>query len=285
MSYETVLHYDNDPEFFRSFLCGYLKYGTGLYESEADWDFEAASLRMLDHVSDVGRVSAGSRVLDVGCGWGSLPKRLLERHAGVSYTGITPAQAQIDFVRESVSPSLSLVQSDFLTHDFGNARFDSIFFNGSYCHMTDKIAAFRKAKSLLSKEGAIVIQDTFFVSQAQYDSHKANEKTKYVQETIFGYADIVPLSQTAREAEELGLRVDFVRDYCDHYLKTLGEWIKRLGSLDPERFPLAKSYVDYLKFGAAGLNSLTAELCVRVVPQADRLATLRKNLREVSNVR
>src|SRR3546814_9108462 len=59
-------------------------------------DLEDAQGAKVDAILDRLDLRSGSRLLEIGCGWGALAERAVERH-DVLYTGITlsPAQAEI----------------------------------------------------------------------------------------------------------------------------------------------------------------------------------------------
>ena len=67
----TNQHYDLDPELFGLFLDPLLKYSSALYESPGD-TLAVAQERKLRFVAGRLGIAGGERLLDVGCGWGSL---------------------------------------------------------------------------------------------------------------------------------------------------------------------------------------------------------------------
>jgi len=64
---DVAVSYDVDNEFFRLWLDRRMNY-TGAVFEDTD-DLEAAQLAKLGILYRLGRVSASSRVLDIGCGW------------------------------------------------------------------------------------------------------------------------------------------------------------------------------------------------------------------------
>src|SRR2546427_8685 len=91
-------HYDIGNEFYRCWLDDSLTYSCALWEADAPLDaLEQAQCRKLDfHVASA-RAKGAATVLDVGCGWGSLLRRLVEVHEVERAIGITlsPAQASL----------------------------------------------------------------------------------------------------------------------------------------------------------------------------------------------
>ena len=67
-------HYDTSDDFFGLWLGPERVYSAALYEGEDDLD--AAQIRKLDHHIAAAGAAARARVLDIGCGWGAMLRRL-----------------------------------------------------------------------------------------------------------------------------------------------------------------------------------------------------------------
>lgn len=90
-------HYDQGDEFFALWLGSTMTYSCGMWNGPED-DLDSAQLRKLDYVAEEARVGGARRVLDIGCGWGSMLRRLVETH-GVGYAlGITLSEAQVAYI-------------------------------------------------------------------------------------------------------------------------------------------------------------------------------------------
>ena len=72
-----------------------MNYSSALFTDPAQ-SLEDAQIAKLDEILDRLDLRSGSRLLEIGCGWGALAERAVERH-DVLYTGITlsPAQAEV----------------------------------------------------------------------------------------------------------------------------------------------------------------------------------------------
>ena len=98
-------HYDLSNEMFSLFLDPSLSYSSALFASldpapRAD-DLEAAQLRKVDAILAAAGVTAGSRVLEIGTGWGTLAIRAAQR--GAEVTTLTISAEQADLARERVA--------------------------------------------------------------------------------------------------------------------------------------------------------------------------------------
>jgi cyclopropane-fatty-acyl-phospholipid synthase len=92
-------HYDLGNEFFRCMLDTRMAYSCA-YWCGPDDDLEEAQRRKLDIVCRKLHLKAGERLLDVGCGWGSLAKYAAEHYA-TTVVGITVSKEQAAYAKET----------------------------------------------------------------------------------------------------------------------------------------------------------------------------------------
>ena len=79
---EVAQHYEHNPEIFSLVLDKRLAYSTGVFLSP-DEDLETAQERKFARVAAKLNIQPGEKVLDVGCGWGSLLLYLLTEPIGL----------------------------------------------------------------------------------------------------------------------------------------------------------------------------------------------------------
>jgi cyclopropane-fatty-acyl-phospholipid synthase len=84
-------HYDLSNDLFRAFLDETMTYSSAWFDGTDD-DLSAAQLRKIDGVLDYAGVRAGSRVLEIGTGWGALAVRAARR--GATVTSLTLSAEQ-----------------------------------------------------------------------------------------------------------------------------------------------------------------------------------------------
>ncbi|HET7533902.1 MAG TPA: cyclopropane-fatty-acyl-phospholipid synthase family protein [Nocardioidaceae bacterium] len=92
-------HYDLSNDMFASFLDPSMSYSSALFETLSPAptvaDLEQAQLRKVDAILDDAGVRAGSRVLEIGTGWGTLAIRAAQRGAQVTTITISSEQAAL----------------------------------------------------------------------------------------------------------------------------------------------------------------------------------------------
>jgi len=93
-------HYDVSNEFYSLFLDHNMVYTCAYFKDEAD-DLELAQQQKLDHVLTKLRLKPGERLLDIGCGWGALVFRAVEKF-GARALGVTLSRNQYEYAQEKI---------------------------------------------------------------------------------------------------------------------------------------------------------------------------------------
>jgi cyclopropane-fatty-acyl-phospholipid synthase len=254
VNHDSQIHYDNSVDLYRAFLDPYMKYTSGLFRDGAD-SLDSAIVNMLNKHCSFALSFEQPRILEIGPGWGSLLKRLTEiLPKKLQYTAINPSVVQNDFIRMEVNPSVEIHETSFENFTGAANSFDVIYLIGSFCHMRQKDKCLAKLATLLNPNGVIVIEDTFFVSDEALQLHGARPETKYVQEEVFGFAEIQSLPLFLNVASQTALGIDSLLEHSTDYAKTIEIWIERLAKLDASAFPQVSSYIKYMKIGQRGLG-------------------------------
>jgi cyclopropane-fatty-acyl-phospholipid synthase len=94
-------HYDLSNDLFRLFLDESLSYSSALFDGDPAEDLHPAQLRKIDRLLDVTGVGPGSRVLEIGTGWGELAIRAAAR--GATVRSVTLSSEQQVLARERVA--------------------------------------------------------------------------------------------------------------------------------------------------------------------------------------
>ncbi|HTJ66790.1 MAG TPA: class I SAM-dependent methyltransferase [Actinospica sp.] len=226
----TNKHYDDTPpEVFAAFLDTRLKYSSGLYP-EPDLSLEDAQTAKLHFVAERLGVTGGERLLDVGCGWGSLTLFMASEYE-CEVTGVTPAQSQADYIKAKaaelgVAERVRIVVGGFSSVPV-DGRYDAVTMLGSIIHMPDRVAVLRKAYQLLDRRGRLYLSESCFRSAEVYDEYVNRPGTKHVTEGIFGFADMVPVSVLVAAVESAGFGLLSLDDLTADYHRTIEEWERR----------------------------------------------------------
>jgi cyclopropane-fatty-acyl-phospholipid synthase len=117
-------HYEVPARFFELVLGPRLKYSSCFWEPGTA-TLAAAEEAMLAHTAARAGVEDGMRILDLGCGWGSLSLWLAERFPRAEIVAVSNSNGQRAFVEAKGAPNVRVVTADANELDLDD-RFDRI---------------------------------------------------------------------------------------------------------------------------------------------------------------
>ena len=147
-------HYDLDPEFYTAFFGPGRCYTQGMYEHEGE-TLETATRRKFDFCYDSLQLQPGSRVLEVGPGWGAFAEYAAAR--GIRMSMVTNSRQSEEFMRalgDRLGHQWQIYNDDILRFDPGE-RYDAIVLMGIMEHLPDYPAMLRRFQHLLKPGGRV----------------------------------------------------------------------------------------------------------------------------------
>lgn len=183
-----------------------------------DGSLAAAALRMTMQVMDRLDISAGSRVLDVGCGKGAAAvglARLLDVHVrGISVSGEEIRLANARAADEGVADRVRVQYGDATSPAFASATFDAAWAVESLCHVPDRATALAGLARVLRPGGRLVITD--LVELAPMGVGRASTVAPYAGVTM----GRLPTPESYRaQIESAGFRICGQDDLTRHVLR------------------------------------------------------------------
>lgn len=262
----TNQHYDQDPRVFELYLDRTRKYSAGIYRTDED-TLDQAQQNKLHYVA--GRLGlrreGGSRLLDIGCGWGSLILFMAAEY-GATTTGISPAPNQHAYIAERAAESGLAAQVTTRVGQIENLElaprsYDAITMLGSIVHMPDLDAVYRKAWAALRRGGRMYVSESCYRNGAKRAEFAERENSVFVRDSIFGWGDMRPLSDLVRGAEDAGFTVIAVDDLTEGYWRTIEDWLanvrRNADALDAIEPGLSGQLTRYLETANAGWGYTT----------------------------
>jgi cyclopropane-fatty-acyl-phospholipid synthase len=231
-------HYDVPLEVYRRFLDSDLQYSCAYFE-EPGLSLEAAQVAKQRHIAAKLLLAPDQRVLDIGCGWGGLARRLAAE-AGVSVDGITLSPAQLEVAQHRAEAMGLALRVRYSLTDYRDAvgPYDRIVSVGMFEHVgrPNYRTYFEKLRGLLADDGVAVIH-----AIGRYDGPGVTQP--WLARHIFPGGYIPALSETLAAVERAGLVVTDIELLRLHYAETLRAWRRRflaardeIGEIAGERF-------------------------------------------------
>ncbi|UOZ05342.1 cyclopropane-fatty-acyl-phospholipid synthase family protein [Amycolatopsis sp. WQ 127309] len=267
----TNKHYELPPELFALYLDRRLKYSAGLY-AEEHTDLDTAQTNKLHFVARQLGLKGGERLLDVGCGWGSLILFMAQEY-GCHATGVTPSGPQAGYIRAraaeaGVAELITLVPGSF-TDVEPAGRFDAVTMLGSIVHMPDRTEVLRKVRGLLRRNGSLYVSESCFRDHETYREFSRRPGTVHVTEDIFGFADMVPASVLLEALESAGFSLTGLTDLTAHYHRTIEQWEERVHAardrVEQVAPGMSEPLIRYLQTANAGWGYTTKHYALTAV--------------------
>jgi len=250
-------HYDLSNEFFGLFLDPSMTYSCALF-GPGD-DLHAAQIRKIDRILDLAGVGPGTRMLEIGTGWGALAVRAGLRGAEVTTLTISPRQR--DLARGRIAEAGVADRVTVLLRDYREAEgeYDAIV----SVEMLEAVGAeywpvyFATLDRLLAPGGRVALQTITM----PHDRMLATKDVRtWIQKYVFPGGQIPSLRAVEEALGPTSLRVDGRHRMGDHYARTLALWRSRfLAHDDLASFGFAPAFPRlwefYLAYSEAGFRS------------------------------
>lgn len=220
-------HYDISNGFYRlvlgpsmTYSCArFVKGTTSLDDAQsAKHDLVCRKLGLHEH--------AGARLLDVGCGWGSLAMHAAT-HYGAQVVGITLSSEQAALAGQRIedaglSGSVSIRLQDY--RDLREERFDVISSIGMFEHVgAERMARyFEQLFGLLNESGRLLNHAISSVGGSRMG------RNSFIGRYVFPDGELIDVGQVTLAMENAGFEARDVESLREHYSRTLHAWVDNL---------------------------------------------------------
>jgi len=214
-------HYDLGNEFYQMWLDERLVY-TCAYFATPESTLEEAQLAKMDHVCRKLLLRPGERVVEAGCGWGSLALHMAE-HYGARVRAFNISEEQVRYARERARQRGVEKQVEFVQDDWRAVRgtWDAFVSVGMLEHVGK--AHYRELGGLIDRSlGAGGRGLLHFIGHA-----RPQPTSPWLERRIFPGAYMPSLSEAMRVFEPFDLAVHDVENLRRHYALTLEHWRAR----------------------------------------------------------
>jgi cyclopropane-fatty-acyl-phospholipid synthase len=226
-------HYDVGNDFYELVL------GPSMVYSCAYWDeagtLEEAQRDKLDLVCRKLGLKEGDRLLDVGCGWGSMAVHAA-REYGARVTGVTLSREQAVYARKRIADEGLTDRIEIRVQDYRDVRdgpYDAI----SSIGMAEHVGRVRYREyadqlfSLLVPGGRLLNHQIARRPERNESAYRVDE---FIDRYVFPDGELAPLGRTVATLEDAGFEVRDVHAIREHYGRTLRAWVTNLEKAWPE---------------------------------------------------
>ena len=251
-------HYDLSNDFYKLMLDKTMMYSSAVFENK-DQDLYDAQKNKLEKLSSKLNIKDGSKVLEIGSGWGAMAIHLAkDKKCEVTTVTLSVEQKKLckeRFKKEGIEDKIDILLKDY--RDL-KGEFDAIIavemfeaVGREYFHIF-----FKKCQELLKPSGVLVLQ-VITIPDQRYKAY--SKGSDFIQKYIFpgGHLpSILKILETTSKHTRLNL--NHLEEFTEHYAKTLNIWhenfennldeVKKLG-FDDYFIRMWKMYLNYCEAG------------------------------------
>lgn len=260
-------HYDLSNDLFALFLDPGLSYSSAVFDPLPDTpgilpdaEFTAAQHRKIDRLLDLTGTGPGTRLLEIGTGWGELAVRAALRGAQVRTVTLSEEQLALARQRAVRAGVADRVTVELLDYRDVRGHYDAVV----SVEMIEAVGAeywpdyFTALRRLLAPGGRIGLQAITMPHERMLATARTHT---WISKYVFPGGLIPSPEALARESAAAGLRVTHDTGYGDHYAETLRQWrarfLREADAVDALGFDrvFRRLWEFYLAYSEAGFRS------------------------------
>ncbi|MFG3038815.1 class I SAM-dependent methyltransferase [Streptomyces sp. NPDC048330] len=220
-------HYDVGNDFYALVLGPSMVYSCAYWTE--DGTLEEAQRDKLDLIARKLNLKEGDRLLDVGCGWGSMALHAA-REYGAKVVGITLSREQAAFARkriaeEGLTDRIEIRVQDY--RDVADGPYDAVSSIGMAEHVGEtRYREYADTLYGLLRPGGRLLNHQ--ISRRPEPDEAAYEIDPFIDAYVFPDGELAPMGRTLSTLEDAGFEVRDVEAIREHYALTLRRWVANL---------------------------------------------------------
>jgi cyclopropane-fatty-acyl-phospholipid synthase len=215
-------HYDIGNDFFSLWQDETMTYSCAYFKNEND-PLKTAQMQKIDHILKKINLSEDEKLLDIGCGWGSLALRAAEKYnvkvVGITLSSEQEAEAKRRVKEKKLDDKIEIRRQDFRDLAEENPEFDKIVSVGMFEHVGQEyIPEYFECVNKMLKKGGLSLLHSI--------THLKEQPTHpWLKKYIFPWGYIPSLREIVWELPEHSFHLLDVEDIGYHYSITAEKWL------------------------------------------------------------
>lgn len=218
-------HYDLGNAFYELWLDSTMNYSSALFQGDFSLSMQEAQHAKVRRALQATDVTQGSRVLEIGCGWGALAE-MATMEMGAHVTGVTLSTEQLAFANARMKWNGKADQADLRLQDYrdiDDGPYDAV----CSIEMIEAVGqeywpTYFQAISKLLKPGGKACVQSIVIDDALFDRYV--KSTDFIQQYIFPGGCLPCPTEFRRQATLAGLKVIDELKFGPDYAETLRRW-------------------------------------------------------------
>ncbi|MFZ6648768.1 class I SAM-dependent methyltransferase [Undibacterium sp. TJN25] len=254
-------HYDIGNDFYRLWLDPTMTYSSALFSSGHVVSLQDGQVNKYRRILDELQVGFGSRILEIGCGWGGFAE-IAAGETGAHVTGLTLSGEQLEFAQQRLNRAGLQQHSQLKLQDYRDSKgeYDAIASIEMFEAVGEKYwpSYFDCIHRNLKQHGRACIQ-TIVIDDALFDRYRKG--TDFIQQYIFPGGMLPSIEVFTQYAENHGLKVVETFSFGMDYARTLLEWrtafAEKLQEIKAQGFDekFLRTWEFYLAYCEAGFRA------------------------------
>jgi cyclopropane-fatty-acyl-phospholipid synthase len=218
-------HYEVPAEFFLNCLGPQLKYSSALYRNPGD-TLAQAEEHGLRETAEHADLRDGQRILELGCGWGSLSLWMAKAYPNARITAVSNSASQKAFImaraQERGLGNLEVITCD-MNHFEAPGEFDRVVSVEMFEHMANWRALLTRVKDWLKPDGRLFIH--VFTHKTTPYRFDVNDEADWIAKHFFS-GGVMPSHGLITQFPDLFALEQDWRWSGSHYEKTALHWLE-----------------------------------------------------------
>lgn len=237
-------HYELPTAFFRKVLGPHMKYSSGYWDPETT-DIETSEARMLKLSCERAELENGHRILELGCGWGSLTLWMAKEYPDAEITAVSNSRTQKEYI-DSQAAERGLTNIEVKTVNMisyegeGESVFDRVVSVEMFEHMKNYEELLDRISRWLKPDGKLFVH--IFTHREYAYHYEAKDESDWMARYFFTGGQMPSDDLLLYFQNKLSID-DHWQVNGTHYQKTSEAWLTRMDEASDELKPLiAETY-------------------------------------------